>query len=125
MYRVTFIDADGQATELTAQIESLSDAGTPENIQAALDALHALSVRSGQLSERLGYRFAAGQAYGDVLRRRLANLRENSTPRGSTLTHYIGNRVDPGLATCAAMVGYGLEEVRFNFEEPNSFREND
>src|SRR5690606_1754210 len=31
------------------------------------------------------------------------NLRENSTPRGSTLTHYIGNRVDPGLATCAAM----------------------
>jgi uncharacterized membrane-anchored protein len=89
--------------ELTAQIESLSEAATPEDIQAALDALHALSVRSGQLSERLGYRFAAGQAYGDVLRRRLANLRENSTPRGSTLTHYIGNRVDPGLATCAAM----------------------
>src|SRR5690606_40349222 len=30
-------------------------------------------------------------------------LFRSSTPRGSTLTHYIGNRVDPGLATCAAM----------------------
>ena len=30
-------------------------------------------------------------------------LREQGTSRGSTLTHYIGNRVDPGLATCAAI----------------------
>ena len=34
---------------------------------------------------------------------RLAGLRESSTTRGSTLTHYVGNRVDPGLATCTAM----------------------
>ena len=89
--------------ELTRLIESLSTATTPTAVQSALAALHALSVRSGQLSERLGYRFAAGHAYGDILRMRLAGLRESSTTRGSTLTHYIGNRVDPGLATCAAM----------------------
>lgn len=89
--------------ELTELMEGLSDATTPEAVQAALTALHRLSVRSGQLSERLGYRFAAGVAYGDILRMRLAGLRESSTVLGSTLTHYIGNRVEPGLATCAAM----------------------
>lgn len=89
--------------ELTVLVESLSDATTPGAVQAALSDLHALSVRSGKLSERLGYRFAAGQAYGDILRMRLAGLRESGTAHGSTLGHYIGNRVDPGLATCAAM----------------------
>jgi len=89
--------------ELTVLVEGLSDATTPAAVQAALSELHALSVRSGKLSERLGYRFAAGHAYGDILKTRLAGLRESGTTRGSTLTHYIGNRVDPGLATCAAM----------------------
>lgn len=89
--------------ELTALMESLSHATTPAAVQQALGALHTLSVRSGQLSERLGYRFAAGHAYGDVLRMRLAGLRESGTSQGSTLAHYIGNRVNPGLATCAAM----------------------
>ncbi|QQR37994.1 DUF3422 domain-containing protein [Devosia rhizoryzae] len=90
-------------TELSAVIGNLSDATTPKGAQTVLDALHRLSVRSGQLSERLGYRFAAGRAYGEVLRTRLAGLREAGTNKGSTLTHYIGNRVDPGLATCAAI----------------------
>jgi uncharacterized membrane-anchored protein len=89
--------------ELSEVVEGLSKANSADAVQASLTSLHALSVRSGQLSERLGYRFAAGHAYGDVLRMRLAGIRENSTTRGSTLTHYIGNRVEPGLATCAAM----------------------
>lgn len=89
--------------DLTRLVEGLSDATTPAAVQSALMALHALSVRSGQLSERLGYRFAAGHAYGEILRMRLGGLRESGTTRGSTLTHFVGNRVDPGLATCAAM----------------------
>src|SRR5690606_37204728 len=90
-------------TELTDLISTLSTATTPQAVQAALTALHALSVRSGQASERLDYRFAAGRAYGEVLRTRLAGLRESGTTMGSTLSHYIGNRVEPGLATCAAL----------------------
>ncbi|MDB5472982.1 MAG: hypothetical protein JWP99_285 [Devosia sp.] len=89
--------------ELTALVERLSDATTPETVQAALEDLHGLSVRSGKMSERLGYRFAAGRAYGEILRMRLTGLREQSNARGSTLGHYIGNRVDPGLATCSAL----------------------
>lgn len=89
--------------ELTALIETLSDATTTDSVQTALTALHNLSTRSGQLSEQLGYRFAAGHAYGDILRTRLAGLRELPTSLGSSLGSYVANRVDPGLATCAAM----------------------
>ena len=89
--------------DLSALIESLSGATTVERIQTALDSLHDLSVRSGQLSERLGYRFAASKAYGDVLHARLLSIREGSTPHGSSIGRYLGNRVDPALGTCLAM----------------------
>lgn len=89
--------------DLSALIESLGGATTSEAIQAALDALHRLSIRSGQLSERLDFRFAAAKAYGRILAARLEGLREGPTPFGSTIGRYLGNRVDPALATCQAM----------------------
>jgi uncharacterized membrane-anchored protein len=101
--RAASADLRAMESELSGVIDSLSEATNPASAQTVLDGLHRLSVRSGQLSERLGYRFAAGRAYGEVLRARLTGLREHGTHRGSTLTHYIGNRVDPGLATCAAI----------------------
>ncbi|MCD7058980.1 DUF3422 family protein [Pelagibacterium xiamenense] len=90
-------------TDLAGLIEGLSDATTPEQIQERLAGLHALSVRSGQISEKLGYRFAAAEAYGEILRMRLAKLREVALGQGSSLTTFIGNRVEPALATCEAL----------------------
>ncbi|MCW5720210.1 MAG: DUF3422 domain-containing protein [Devosia sp.] len=89
--------------ELSRVIDGLGETTNASRAQSVLDALHRLSARSGQLAERLGYRFAAGRAYGDVLSARLEGLRESGTNKGSTLTHFIGNRVLPGLATCAAI----------------------
>jgi uncharacterized membrane-anchored protein len=89
--------------DLSALIETLAAATTSESIQAALDALHRLSIRSGQLSERLGYRFAAAKAYGRILEARLEGLREGPTALGSTIGRYLSNRVDPALATCLAI----------------------
>ncbi len=89
--------------DLTALIETLATASTVEAIQTALNTLHRLSIRSGQLSERLGYRFAAAKAYGKILQARLEGLREGPTALGSTLGRYLGNRVDPALATCLAI----------------------
>jgi len=89
--------------ELTALMERLPDAKTHKSFQGVLVELHELSVRSSRISEKMSYRFAAGQAYGQVLAARLGGLREGSTSRGSTLTHYVNNRVDPALATCAAL----------------------
>lgn len=89
--------------DLTKLIETLAGATTSEAIQTALNALHQLSIRSGQLSERLGYRFAAAKAYGRILEARLEGLREGPTALGSTIGRYLGNRVDPALATCLAI----------------------
>lgn len=90
-------------TELTTLVGTLAGVTTTEKAQAALLALNSLSVRSGQLSERLNYRFAASQAYGNILRARLAGLKEGPTPLGSSLSSYLSNRVEPALATCMAI----------------------
>ena len=75
-------DLRAMETELTVLVGTLSDASTTDKAQAALMTLNGLSVRSGQLSERLGYRFAASQAYGNILRTRLAGLKETPTTLG-------------------------------------------
>ena len=50
-------DLRAAETELTELTERLPEATTTDGVQRALTALHALSVRSGQISERTGYRF--------------------------------------------------------------------
>ena len=89
--------------DLTTLIGTLAAATSTETIQAALDTLHELSIRSGQLSEKLGYRFAASKAYGEILRARLESLREGPTPYGSSISRYLSNRVEPALGTCLAI----------------------
>ena len=90
-------------TDLTALIGTLADVNTTDEAQAALMALNSLSVRAGQISERLNYRFAASQAYGAVLQARLQGLKEDTTAVGSRLSTYLANRVEPALATCMAI----------------------
>ena len=101
--RRTAPDLAAAERHLTTLIETLAAATTSEAVQQALDALHRLSIRSGQLSERLDYRFAAAKAYGRILEARLEGLREGPTALGSTIGRYLGNRVDPALATCLAI----------------------
>lgn len=89
--------------ELTDVVEDLSGLDTIEARQGRLKKLHDLSVRSGQISEQLNYRFAASYAYGAILKRRLEKLRETTMGQGSSLSSFIGNRVEPALATLEAM----------------------
>lgn len=89
--------------ELSELVGTLTSEASSTGLQAVLARLHELSVRSGQLNEHLSYRFAASQAYGNIVRARLSGLHESPTSSGSTLTNFIGNRIDPSLATCAAM----------------------
>lgn len=67
--------------ELSALIESLSDAETTDQVRQKLDGLVTLSVQAGQISEKLGYRFAAAHAYGTILRSRRETARDNAGPR--------------------------------------------
>ena len=89
--------------ELTEKVNSLAEATETTQAQTALEALHGLMVRAGRLSEQLTYRFAACRAYGEILHSRLGAIGEQPTPLGSSLSRYIVNRVDPALATYAAM----------------------
>ncbi len=90
-------------TELTEKVNSLTEATETTRAQTALEALHGLMVQAGRLAERLTYRFAACQAYGDILQARLGAIGERPTPLGSSLSRYILNRVNPALGTYAAM----------------------
>jgi uncharacterized membrane-anchored protein len=101
--RRTAPDIGSAERDLSALIETLSSVTTTETIQAALDRLHQLSIRSGELAERLGYRFAASKAYGAILDARLKSLREGPSPLGSSIGRYLANRVDPALGTCLAL----------------------
>lgn len=100
-------DAAGRLRDLeirlTSAMGALSGASSVPSVTASLADLHDLSIRAGQLSELLDYRFAASTAYGEILHARLAALRETPAGLGSSLANYIGNRVDPALATCSAM----------------------
>lgn len=96
-------DLRGTESKLGAVVESLVYATTTDQAQTALSALHALSVKAGELVEKTSYRFAASRAYGEVLRARLKGLGERPLPAASTLERYLGNRIDPALATCLAV----------------------
>lgn len=89
--------------ELTSLVEDLSDLASIDEVRDRLYALHALFVRTGQISEKLDYRFAAARAYGAILQRRLEKLRERTLGQGSSLASFVENRVEPALATCDAM----------------------
>lgn len=94
-----------QAAEsrLGTLVEGMVHATSTDQAQAALTALHALSVQAGELVERTSYRFAASHAYGEVLRSRLSALGERAMPGATTLERYLANRIDPALATCRAV----------------------
>lgn len=96
-------ELQGAESRLGTLVEGMVHATTTEQAQAALSALHALSVQAGELVERTSYRFAASHAYGEVLRARLGALAERPLPGATSLARYLGNRIDPALATCRAV----------------------
>jgi uncharacterized membrane-anchored protein len=69
----------------------------------AFDSLHQLSVEAGRAVEDTGFRFAATQAYGQILNDRLPRLGENAIGESTTLERYLDNRMHPALSTCRAM----------------------
>lgn len=71
--------------------------------QHTLAALHRMSSEVGQTVEETSFRFAATQAYGEVLAERLHRLRERAIGEFTTIERFLNNRAQPALATCRAM----------------------
>lgn len=89
--------------QLAALMTKIGDAASMDDNRAALDMLHALQVRAGQIGELTRYRFAASHAYGEILWRRLSRLDETAVGEYSTLHRYLAHRIEPALATCLAI----------------------
>jgi uncharacterized membrane-anchored protein len=88
--------------ELSGILADLGSFAPGADATATLDKLRELSARAGQLLERSTYRFAASNAYGEILRKRLDSLAEQGTELGHTLHRFVNDRVEPALATCRA-----------------------
>jgi len=92
----------GLETELSTLNEEIGCVASIDDSKRILTMLHSLSVRAGQSLDATAYRFAASQAYGDVLQIRLDRIEEEQSEKHTTITRYLSNRVDPALATCRA-----------------------
>ena len=84
-------------------MQHIGEQSTPEAHELALNDLHRLSVEASRTVEDTSFRFAATQAYGEVLANRLMRLGEAPLDESTTLTRYLDNRIQPALATCRAM----------------------
>ena len=89
--------------QLAGIMQKVGGGDSVEAHAASLEALHRLSAEIGRTVEETSFRFAATQAYGEVLAERLTRLREKAIGEFTTIERFINNRVQPALATCKAM----------------------
>lgn len=99
-------DAGGELDALEAEISGalshLPEIDELREAQDAMKSLNGLAQRVAVINDRLNYRIAASQAYGQIVSDRLKVLHDQPTGRGSNISAYIDNRVGPALRTLAA-----------------------
>lgn len=93
----------GYERQLAGIMQKVGEGDTAEDHEVSLAALHKLSVEISRTVEETSFRFAATQAYGEVLAERLTRLREHAIGEFTTIERFLNNRVQPALATCKAM----------------------
>jgi len=93
----------GYEQQLAAIMQNVGEGDTVEDHHVSLAALHNLSVEISRTVEETSFRFAATQAYGEVLAERLTRLREKAIGEFTTIERFLNNRAQPALATCRAM----------------------
>ncbi len=101
--RISGAKIETYEAELEQMMRQVSEHWGSVDNQAALDALHDLSLKVENTVGETRFRFAAGRAYGDILGVRLDRLAEISIGEFATIKRYIDNRVVPALSTCEAM----------------------
>lgn len=100
-------ELSGQVSSYEARLATIMQriavGDSAEAHQSTLAALHGLSTEIGRTVEATSFRFAATQAYGDVLAERLERLKEQPIGEFTTIERFVNNRAQPALATCRAM----------------------
>jgi uncharacterized membrane-anchored protein len=90
-------DAEAGLAAITARLETRQDTE-----QALLDQLIHLAAGVERTTAEHMYRFAATQAYAELVRQRIAELRERPIPGTPTLGEFMQRRLSPAMATVAA-----------------------
>ena len=85
---------------LACRVAEVGDLGDE---RALLDELARLDAAATRLAAEHGYRFAAARAYHEIVRRRLAELREGRIEGLQTLAEFMDRRLLPAMETCRAM----------------------
>lgn len=88
---------------LTHIVQTIGLSRSAQEHQQTLAGLHALSSEVGHAVEDTSFRFAATQAYADLLDNRMERLRETAIGEFTTIGRFISNRAHPAIATCRAM----------------------
>lgn len=89
-------------SEVSELLNSLPGIDEVAEARTAIAGLNALAQRVMVLNDRLNYRIAASQAYGEIVSDRLKTLHDQATGTGSNISVYLENRVGPALRTLAA-----------------------
>src|SRR3954469_9891857 len=89
-----------QLADLACRVAEVGDLGGE---RALLDELARLDAAATRLAAEHGYRFAAARAYHEIVRRRLAELREGRIEGLQTLAEFMDRRLLPAMETCRAM----------------------
>jgi uncharacterized membrane-anchored protein len=79
-----------------------SEAGV-EADRALLGRMIALSGEAESLNTQTSYRFRAAAAYYDIVRDRIATLREEHIPGMQTIGEFMDRRLAPAMRTCDAV----------------------
>lgn len=95
-------EMENRLADLTAR---LNEPTGPEQERALLDRLTALAAEAERADASYAYRFGAARAYGAIVSRRLAELRETRLPGRQPLTEFLDRRLEPALATTASVEG--------------------
>lgn len=86
--------------EAAALAGELSGGSEPEKDRALLGRLAALAGEAEALSARTAFRFGAGRAYHEIVRERVAGLREERVATLLTLGNFMERRLAPAMRTC-------------------------
>lgn len=92
-----------RAEEELAQLTQRMSRADPSQDTALLDDLTRLAAQVEQSLATSAYRFGASQAYYDLVRRRVADLREQRIAGIQTIEEFMARRLAPAMATCAAI----------------------
>ncbi len=92
---------DGDERELTGIGEALVDSESPQE-QQLLDSLTRLSARTQHRNVRSSYRFAAADAYYEIVLQRINELRESRITGLQTFAEFTTRRLAPAVKTYRA-----------------------